>query len=148
MVTSASGAALTIALINNLLYKIWDAGGLDETSDPIIVVPAEQQRVIASFEKELRRVEQGERITGYYRDIFLSDMGKELPVVMDRWMPADKLIILDRSRVAFRALSGDSWHLEKMAKTGRSEKWQLSGQYGLEIRNPDMCHGMLIRIAF
>jgi len=37
--------------------------------------------------------------------------------------------------------------MEKMAKTGRSEKWQLSGQYGLEIRNPDACHGLLIHCA-
>jgi hypothetical protein len=146
-VTDLGGAALTIAGINGLLYKIWDAGGLDESSDPIIVVGADQQRVIASWEKELRRVEQGERQVGYYRDIFLSDMGKELPVVLDRWVPPKTVIILDRARVALRALQGDAWHMEKMAKTGRSEKWQLSGQYGLEIRNPDACHGMLIHCA-
>ncbi len=142
-VTDSNGAALTIAAINALLYAIWDAGGLDETADPIIVVGPSQQRVIASFEKELRRVEQGERTVGYYRDIFLSDMGVELPIVLDRWMQLDKLIILDRSRVALRPLSGDEWHMEKMAKTGRSEKWQISGQYGLEIRNPDACHGLI-----
>lgn len=146
-VTDLAGAALTIAGINALLYKIWDAGGLDESSDPIIVVGADQQRVIASFESYLRRVDQGERQIGYYRDIFLSDMGKELPIVLDRWVPSKTLIVLDRARVALRALTGDAWHMEKMAKTGRSEKWQLSGQYGLEIRNPDACHGMLIHCA-
>lgn len=146
-VDDLAGAALTIAGINGLLYKLWDAGGLDETADPIIVVGAAQQRVIASFESYLRRVEQGERQVGYYRDIFLSDMGVELPIVLDRWMPANTVLVLDRSRVALRALQGDAWHMEKMAKTGRSEKWQLSGQYGLEIRNPDACHGLLINCA-
>ena len=143
-VTDNNGAALTIAQVNTLLYNIWDAGGLDEQADPILLVGAALQRTIASWEKDIRRVEQGERQVGYYRDIFLSDMGVELPVVLDRWMQADKLIVLDRSRVALRPLSGDAWHLEKMAKTGRSEKWQLSGQYGLEIRNPDSCHGMIL----
>jgi hypothetical protein len=142
LVTSTSGA-LTIAGINDLLYKIWDAGGLDEQSDCVIVVGGKQQRVIASFESYLRRVEQGERQVGYYRDTFLSDMGKEFPIVLDRWMPIDKLLVLDRSRVALRALRGDAWHMEKMAKTGRSEKWQISGQYTIEVRNPDKCHGML-----
>lgn len=146
-VTSLAGAALTIADVNGLLYKLWDAGGLDETADMIMVVGAAQQRVVASWEKELRRVEQGERQVGYYRDIFMSDMGVELPVVLDRWMPANTVLFLDRSRVALRALSGDAWHMEKMAKTGRSEKWQLSGQYGLELRNPDACHGLLINCA-
>jgi len=147
LVTSASGGALTVALINSLLYDIWDAGGLDEMADPILLVGAGQQRTFASFEKDIRRVEQGERQVGYYRDIFLSDMGVELPIVLDRWCQDDKLIVLDRSRVALRPLQGDSWHMEKMAKTGRSEKWQLSGQYGLEIRNPDKCHGMLMDLS-
>ena len=147
MCTDASGAALTIALINTALYNLWDAGGLDETADPIIVVGASQQRTISSFEKDIRRVEQGERQVGYYRDIFLSDMGVELPIVLDRWVQPDKLVIVDRSRVALRALAGDAWHMEKMAKTGRSEKWQLSGQYGLEIRNPDSCHYLIYHLA-
>jgi hypothetical protein len=146
-VTNNANGALTVAAINGLLYKMWDLGGLDDTADPIIVVGAAQQRVIAAMERDIRRVEQGERQVGYYRDIFLSDMGVELPIVLDRWMPADKLLVLDRSRVALRALSGDAWHMEKMAKTGRSEKWQLSGQYGLEIRNADACHGLLWHLA-
>jgi len=141
-VTQVSGA-LTVAAINALLYKIWDAGGLDETADPIMVVGGAQQRVISTFDKELRRVEQGERQVGYYKNVFLSDMGIELPVVLDRWMNSDMLLVLDRSRVALRALQGDAWHMEKMAKTGRSEKWQISGQYTLEVRNADKCHGLL-----
>lgn len=138
-----TAGALTIAAINSLCYKVFDYGGLDETSDPILVVGPKQQRVFAGFEKELRRVEQGERITGYYRDIFLSDMGVEFPIVMDRWFPGDMCMLLDRSRVALIPLQGDSWHIEKMAKTGRSEKWQISGQYTIELRNADKCHGLL-----
>jgi hypothetical protein len=142
LVTQVSGA-LTVGGINDLLYNIWDAGGLDEMSDPIIAVGPAQQRIIAAFEKDIRRVEQGERQVGYYRDLFLSDMGMELPVVLDRWIPPDKLIVLDRARVKLRPFSGDQWHAEKMAKTGRTEKWQLSGQYTIEMRNADKCHGLL-----
>jgi len=140
-------AALKVTDINGLLYKIWDAGGLDESADPIIVVGASQQRVIAAMESDLRRVEQGERQVGFYRDIFMSDMGVECPIVLDRWMPTDKLLVLDRSRVAFRPMAGDQWHMEKMAKTGRTEKWQISGQYTVELRNPDQCHGLLIDLS-
>lgn len=146
MVTDIEGA-LTVGVINDLAYKIYEAGGLDESSDPIIVVSPKQQRIISAMEKDIRRVEQGERQVGYYRDVFLSDMGREFPVVMDRWFPTDKLLILDRSRVFLRALRGDAWHMEKMAKTGRHEKWQISGQYGLELHNPDACHGLLIDLT-
>lgn len=146
MVTQAS-AALTIGLVNSLAYKIFEAGGLDETADPIILVGAKQARVIAGWEKELRRVEQGERQVGYYRDIFLSDLGIEMPVVIDRWVPSDKLIILDRSRISLRPMAGDAWHIEKMAKTGRNEKWQISGQYTLDLRNADKCHAFLYDLS-
>lgn len=146
LVTQVSGA-LTVTNLNTALYGIWDAGGLDEESDPIILVGAAQQRVIAGWEKDLRRVEQGERQVGYYRDIFLSDMGKELPVVLDRWMPSDKLVILDRARAQLRPMKGDQWHMEKMAKTGRSEKWQISGQYTIEVRNADSCHALMYDLS-
>lgn len=142
-----NSAALTADNINSLAYKIFDRGGLDDMADPIILVGPAQQRVIAAMEKDLRRVEQGERKVGYYRDIFLTDMGVEMPVVLDRWMPKDKLIILDRARINLIPMRGDQWHLEKMAKTGRNEKWQLSGQYTIELRNPDMCHGLLYDIS-
>lgn len=146
-VTNGASAALTIGLVNSLLYKIYDAGGLDETADPIILVGPKQQRVIAAWEKELRRVEQGERQVGYYRDVFMSDMGVELPVVLDRWVPADHLVVVDRSRIWLRPMQGDNWHLEKMAKTGRNETWQLSGQFTLEVRNADACHGLIYGLA-
>jgi hypothetical protein len=142
LVTQISGA-LTVANLNTLCYDIWDAGGLDETSDPIILVGASQQRAIAGMEDQLRRHEQGERQVGFYKDYFITDMGVEMPVVLDRWMPSDKLVILDRSRVALRPMAGDQWHMEKMSKTGRSEKWQISGQYTIEVRNADKCHGLL-----
>jgi len=134
-------AAFTQGMVNSLAYKIYDAGGLDETSDPIIVCGPSLGRTISGWEKELRRVEAGERTVGYYKNIFLTDMGVELPIVIDRWFPKDKFAIIDRSRVSFRPMKNDNWHLEKMAKTGRNEKWQLSGQYTLEMRNADKCHG-------
>jgi hypothetical protein len=142
-----TNGALTIAAVNSLSNTIFGEGGLDETSDPIIVVGAAQARVIAGWEKDLRRVEQGERTTGYYRNIFLTDLGTEMPVVLDRWMPKDKLIILDRSRISLMPLQGDAWHLSKMAKTGRSDKWQLSGQYTIELRNANKCHGLLYNLT-
>lgn len=142
-VIDASSSALSQGKINSLAYLIYDQGGLDETADPIILVGPSQQRVIAGFEKELRRVENGERTVGYYRDIFLTDMGVEMPVVLDRWFPRDKLAIVDRNRISLIPMAGDAWHLEKMAKTGRNEKWQLSGQYSMELRNADSCHGLV-----
>ena len=141
-VINASGSALTQANVNSLAYLIWELGGLDEMSDAIIVVGANQGRIMSAWERELRRVERGERTIGYYKNVFESDMGYDFPIVMDRWMPADKLLIVDRNRVSLRPMAGDQWHMAKMAVTGRNEKWQLSGQYTLDLRNANACHGM------
>ncbi len=142
-VINASSSVLTVGYINSLAYKIFNTGGLDETADPVIAVGAKQARAIAAMEKDIRRVEQGERQVGYYRNVFLSDMGVEMPIVLDRWIPQDKLFILDRSRMGLVPMTGDDWHMEKMAKTGRNEKWQLSGQFTLELPNSDKCHGLI-----
>jgi hypothetical protein len=141
-VTQVSGA-LTESAINALCEKIYNRGGLDSKSNAQIIVGPYQQRVISAFEKDRIRRDPDERKAGYYITKFISDMGYELPITVDRWCPNDKLFILDKSRVALMPLKGDNWHTEKMAKTGRSEKWQLSGQFTLELRNPDEAHGML-----
>jgi hypothetical protein len=67
---------------------------------------------------------------------------------LDRWIPSDKALIIDRSRIALCPLQGDSWHMEKMAKTGRTEKWQISGQYTIELRNAGKCHGLLYDLSY
>jgi hypothetical protein len=145
-VTQVSGA-LTESAINALCEKIYNRGGLDSKSNACIIVGPYQQRVISAFEKDRVRRDPDERKAGYYITKFISDMGYEFPIVVDRWCPNDKLFVLDKSRVALMPLKGDNWHTEKMAKTGRSEKWQLSGQFTLELRNPDEAHGMLYDLS-
>jgi hypothetical protein len=135
-------AALTEAVINALAYKIYGYGGLDEKSDAIIVVGPYQAQIISAFEKDRIRRDPDNRKAGYYINKFISDLGYDFPIVVDRWFPKDKLLILDKSRVNIMPLQGDAWHTEKMAKTGRSEKWQISGQYTLELRNAEEAHGL------
>lgn len=144
---AGTNTALLAGHINSLANIIYGYGGLDDQSDCFLLVPPNQARVIAAMEKELRRVEQGERTVGYYRNNFITDLGYELPVVIDRFASDDKIYILDRNRMSIVPMQGDAWHLEKMAKTGRSTKWQLSGQYTLEFRNAGKCHGMVVDLA-
>jgi hypothetical protein len=145
-VTQVSGA-LTESVINALAEKVFNRGGLDSKSNAVLVVPPYQQRVISAFEKDRIRRDPDERRAGYYITKFISDLGYDFPILVDRWMPADKVLMLDKSRVALMPLKGDNWHTEKMAVTGRSEKWQISGQFTLELRNPDEAHGLLYDLS-
>lgn len=144
---AGTGAALLEAHINSLAYTIYGLGGMDEQSDCILLCPPNQARVIAAWEASRKRQNQDDRVAGTYHDKFLTDMGYELPIIIDRFAPKDKVYILDKRRMLLVPLQGDSWGLEKMAKTGRSQKWQLSGQYTLELRNADKCHGVIVDLG-
>lgn len=147
-VTNAAGTALTMARINSLCSAIYSNGGFDDQANCCIIVGPYQARVIALLEEQRIRKTSKELIVGSYANKVMTDLGFEVPVVLDRWMPNDMLIILDKSRAKLRPLSGDAWHLEKMAKTGRTQKYQLSGQYTLELRNANEAHGLIYRLSF
>ena len=94
---ASTNAALLAGHINSLANMLYGFGGMDERSDCILLCPPNQARVISAMEKELRRVTQTERQAGYYRDRFITDLGYELPIVIDRFASDDKIYILDKS---------------------------------------------------
>jgi hypothetical protein len=146
--TDAANGALTLNSINDLAKKIYDQGGFDDQSNCCIIVGPYQARVIGLLEENRIRTSLGENTAGSYKNKIVTDLGFEMNVVLDRWMPPDLLVILDKSRAKLMPLSGDSWHMEKMAKTSRVQGYQLSGQYTMELRNPDEAHGMIYRLAW
>ncbi|MHC4278289.1 MAG: SU10 major capsid protein [Planctomycetota bacterium] len=148
LVNNAAGGALTMARINTLTSDIYNRGGFESDSNCCVIVGPGQARVIALLEEQRIRKSSSELVVGTYANKIKTDLGFEMDVIVDRWCPADKLIVLDRNAVKLLPLQGDSWHLQKMAKTGRTTQYQLSGQYTLEIRNAEERHGMIYGLAF
>lgn len=146
-VTNASSGALTMTRINALCEKIYNNGGLDDGSNVCMIMGPYQARVLALLEENRIRRSSKELVVGSYANKVKTDLGHDIDVVLDRWCPNDIIIFLDKSRATLKSLKGDAWHLEKMAKSGRSESYQLSGQYTLEVRNADECHGLLYGLA-
>ena len=146
--TNASNGALTITRINDLCKKMYDYGGFPDDSNCCIITSPYQARVIALLEEQRIRKSSKELVVGSYANAVKTDLGFDLPVVVDRFCAADQLIILDKAAAQIMALAGDAWHLVKMAKTGRTDGYQLSGQYTLELRNPNSRHGMLYHLAY
>ena len=146
-VADAAHGALTMTRINDLCKQIYDEGGMDDQSNCCIIVGPYQARVIALLEEQRIRRSSKELVVGSYANKVMTDLGYELPVVIDRFMPDGYLMVLDKNRVRLMPLKGDSWHLEKMAKTGRTQGYQLSGQYTLELKNAAACHGLIQSLA-
>jgi hypothetical protein len=148
LVANAAGGALTMTRINNLCSDIYERGGFESDSNCCIIVGPGQARVIALLEEQRIRKGSNEMVVGTYANKIKTDLGFEMDVIVDRWCPADKLVVLDRAAVKICPLQGDSWHLQKLAKTGRTTQYQLSGQYTMELRNAEERHGLIYGLAY
>jgi len=123
--------SLTPTVINAMVKQIWDDGGAPN----FILVGGALKQKISAFDQENRRSTYDSTIAGYVVDKFLSDLGFSLEVIVDPWMPADTAIVGDLNKIRVMPLRNDAMRAEELAKTGRSWKAQVTGQYTCEIRN-------------
>jgi hypothetical protein len=137
------GDELTEAVLNAAMKAIWEqSSGQVDT----IVVGGAQKRAINSFGTSMRSLAGGDT---RYRDlvsIYESDYGV-CKVVLSRWVPADRILLLDSSRLEVLPLRGRSFHYKPLAATGDSVNGMVVGEYTLEVRNEN-AHGVLKGLAF
>lgn len=126
---------ITTSVVNAAVKQIWDAGGLVAGGRLVLVCGGKQKRNISAFDQAYRRLDFDSRSVGFVVEKFLSDLGFELEVVVDPWMPDDTILIGDVGRVKVGPLQGDGVGLEDLAKTGRLIEAMVTGSYTAEIRN-------------
>lgn len=122
---------LTHSVVNSMAKKCWDAGLMPNT----ILVGGIQKQKISSFDQEFRRSTLDSRRAGYTVEEFVSDLGVNLRVIVDRWVPNDVAIVFDSAKIKILPLKGRAFFLEKLGKTGDSNDWQMVGEYTMEVRN-------------
>ncbi|HEX5995679.1 MAG TPA: DUF5309 family protein [Jiangellales bacterium] len=92
----------------------------------------------------LNQPTQTRNVGGVAIDTLVTDFGV-FGVMLNRWMPADQIGIIDLSvcRPRFLEIPGKGLlFAEPLAKTGAAEKWQLYGEIGLEY-GPETYHGLI-----
>lgn len=122
---------LTPSVLNTMVKACWDDGLFPDT----VLVGGVQKQKISSFDQEFRRSTLDTRRAGYTVEEFVSDLGVNLRVVVDRWVPNDVAVVFDSAKVKIMPLKGRAFALEKLGKTGDSEDWQIVGEYTMEVRN-------------
>lgn len=133
---------LTPSVLNGMIKKCWDAGLIPNK----VLVGGVQKQKISTFDQEFRRSTLDSRRAGYTVEYFVSDLGIELQVIVDRWVPNDVAIVFDSERVHVMPLSGRAFFLEKLAKVGDSNDWQIVGEYTAEVRNASAaCYHMNLK---
>ena len=114
---------------------IWDKGGMVAGGRLALVVDGIQKRKISAFDQSYRRLDYEARAVGYVVERFLSDLGFEIEIIVDPWMPKDTVILGDLNRLRVGPLQTDTVSLEDLAKTGRAIEAMLTGSYTAEVRN-------------
>jgi hypothetical protein len=133
---NGSAETLTPSVVNAMAKQVFDDGG----NPMMLLVSALQKQKISTFDQEFRRSTLDSRRAGYTVEEFVTDLGVNLRVVVDRWVPEDVAMVLDTTRVKVLPLTGRAFFLEKLAKTADSENWQIVGEYTMEVRNADKAH--------
>lgn len=133
---------LNEAVINAALKSIWDqSSGVVDT----IVVGGAQKRKINGFATGSRAYLPEDQVYSDMISMYESDFGV-CRVVLSRWTPADKVILLDSSRLSVAPLQGRSFHYKPLAATGDSIAGQVIGEYTLEMKNEN-AHGVISGLA-
>lgn len=129
--TNTTVENITPTVINAMVKQIWDDGGAPN----FILVGGALKQKISAFDQANRRSTFDSTVAGYVVDKFVSDLGFMLDVIVDPWMPADTCIVGDLNKVRIMPLRNDAMRAEELAKTGRTWKAQVTGQYTCEVRN-------------
>src|SRR3990167_4580100 len=74
--------SLTPAVLNDLVKKCWDIGLFPDT----VLVGGVQKQKISLFDQEFRRSTLDSRRAGYTVEEFVSDLGVNLRIIVDRWV--------------------------------------------------------------
>lgn len=146
---SANGGvnrALTASILNSAFKQAFDNGAkLPQASTVIMVGSAQKVALTSAYQQSyLNAPVRQNTVGGVSMDTIITDFGT-FGVVLNRWMPAGQLAIIDLS-VCY------PWFLEipnkgllfteELARTGASRKFQLYGEVGLEY-GPESYHALI-----
>lgn len=143
VVKDAEAEALDETLLNDAIRDCWERGGRPSA----ILVNGFQKRAISGFISSSSQYVAGEDRMRSGINVYESDFGIQR-VILSRWVPRDKVLLLDLDRIQVMPLAGRSFHANELATTGDFRRAQIIGEYTLEILNAgDGAHGVINSLA-
>ena len=138
----SGGNELNEAVLNAAMRFIWEqSSGKVDT----IVVNGLQKRRINQFISSNRRFDPGDQRFQDLVSIYESDFGI-CRVILSRWVPPDRALLLDSSRIEVPPLAGRSFGYKPLGATGDAVSGLVVGEYTLECRNEN-AHGVIKGLA-
>lgn len=130
--------SLSEDVLNTMYTQAFDDGG----NPNLLICNQAQMKVISTFNADKIRIAPGVNTAGTYVTHFMTGLGQELEILLDRWVPNDTVIMVDTSRLLVVPMTGRGFGMKVIAPTGDAEKRQLLGDYTLECRNPLEAHAI------
>ena len=139
-----STTTLTESAFNNLVAECWENGGTPN----VFVANKKQIRLFTDFDDSKVRTRPDAKIGGHWVTTYLTDMGLEIDLIPLRHAPMNYGFVLDTNLMTLVPKKGRKLNLEKLAKVGDYERWQMISEYTLEFRKYDMgAHGLFMELA-
>jgi hypothetical protein len=135
--TGGADTAITLAMINTCVARIWDLGGSPDTilckSDVKQTISSSSVggSVVADLYKDVGSSDKPATAVNAV-DVLVTDFGT-FKVVPDRFLPAGQVDIIDFDLWSIDYLR--PFHTETLAKSGDSVKQLLLAEYGLRAKN-------------
>jgi hypothetical protein len=134
-VTAAGGAALTEAMVLDMIQGVYDARGVHQELMPVLMTNSTQKRKLSKiFITDKNYREETRNVGGVNLQIIETDFGL-IGIMLERAMPSTALVFahIRMCKPKFLVIPGKGFmFVEPLAKTGSSEKYQLYGEVGLE----------------
>ena len=131
---STTAGTLTEAGLKAIIASCYTNGGNPSLAMAAVTVKQKMSSTftgIATRFKDVRGNSQATIIAG--ADVYVSDVG-ELTIVPNRFMRTSVILVIDPEYWAGASLRG--FTVERLGKTGDSDRAQIVGDYTLEARNP------------
>ena len=148
-VTTHTAADLTADDVLDLMQKVWENGGIQESETRTLIVNAKLKRALTRiFIKDARYQEATRNVGGVNLQTIETDFGS-CNIMLNRYMPTEQLVVasLDELYPVFLEIpSKGHFFAEPLAKTGASDKVQIYGEIGLRYGN-EKAHGDLMVAA-
>lgn len=142
--TDVTASSVAESHLKSVIQTVWSAGG-----DPTVIMAAGTgKQKIAGFSgvatrfRDVPAGKQAQIIGGV--DTYVSDFGVH-SVVPNRFMRTSVILLLDFDHLKVSNLR--PFGMEKLGKTGDADKYQIIGDYTLEVSNPS-AHGKITDIDF
>lgn len=144
--SASSPRALSTDIVNSLLSGMYSNGSpLNQDNTVFLVGPKQKLALTKVYSASgLNQPTPTRNVGGVAIDTLVTDFGT-FGVMLDRWVPADTIYVVDLSVCApvFLEIPGKgTLFAEPLAKTGASENYQLYGEVGLYY-GPESFHGTI-----